>query len=363
MKVLAIVQSWDSNHSSGGFTVGWMNKLAERVDELVVLALEKREETNRRNIKIFSLGKENYRGFGRYIFYLWRWHWLMRKIIKQHRPDIVFTHMTPTFSVLAYPYVCWRRIPIITWFIHPQSSVILKLAHFLSTKVVSATVDSYPYKKDKLLAIGHGIDTDLFFPSNFVSNRVISLIICVGRISIVKDHPTLLKAAKIMKNNFAKPFKILIIGNKEAGRDESYAERLLRLVDILGVGDVVEFKEAVIGEDLRRFYQEASACVNLTKSGSADKVILEAMSCGKPSLMASIAYVNLIGPHKNQLFFSYKNSEELARKLMDILEMSKEQLTIMGDYLREVVVANHSLNQLSEKLAGIFYEEAETKFK
>ena len=72
MRVLAIVQTYNSHHPSGSFIVEWMDKLAERVDQLVILALEKGQDASRSNIKIYSLGKERYRGFGCRFYYLWR---------------------------------------------------------------------------------------------------------------------------------------------------------------------------------------------------------------------------------------------------------------------------------------------------
>ena len=349
MKILAIVQAWDSKHPSGGFTVGWLEEFSRRIETLIVLALEQRESAFLPNIKIYSLGKEKYRGFGCCLFYLWQWHKKIRRIVRDDKPDIVFTHMTPIYSVMAYPYVFIKRIPITTWFIHPRVSLILKLAHFLSARIFSATINSYPYYKNKLIPLGHGIDTKLFSPSMKPLAKK-PLILCVGRLSSIKDHVTLLRSAYLLKEKVKSSFVINILGNVVTKDDQIYFNWLKNLIIDLNIKDLVSFKPAVPYKELVDRYGDCSVHVNPTKPGSLDKTALEAMACGRPSLVASPAFSETLGDYKNKLLFQYHNERDLADKLFYFLSASESEREKIGLYLRERVINNHSLERLAEKL-------------
>ena len=89
MKVLAIVQAWNVNDPIRGFIVPWVEKLSERVDEVIVLTLEQRHSTTHPKIKVFSLGKEHSRGMGRrrrWLRYLLCWHRHINFILAAYHP-------------------------------------------------------------------------------------------------------------------------------------------------------------------------------------------------------------------------------------------------------------------------------------
>ncbi len=338
MKVLAIIQCWDNQDQVRGFTVGWMEKLAEKVDQLIILTLEQRQPSTRPNIIIYSLGKENYQGLWRRIYYLYQWHRQVRKIIKDYSPQIIFTHMTPIYSVLAYPYAASKRIPIITWFLHPRTHFIVKLAHWLSAKVVSATPDSYPYKKDKLAALGHGIDTDLFRPGGQSDNP--PMILSVGRISRVKSYETLLRAAQGLQ--------VTIIGNPITDDDREYFSEIKKYQ--------AEFLPALPRKELVGWYHKCFLHVNPTSPGSGDKVNLEAMACGRPALMATSAFADTLSGFEDKLIFRYQDEKDLADKVSYWLSLSAAEREKIGNVLRDRVVKNHSLDNLMSGLVNLFYE-------
>ena len=70
--------------------------------------------------------------------------------------------MTPLFSVLAAPILRPLKIPIVTWYAHPSLTNTLKLAHFVSNRIVTSLPGTYPYKKDKVKIIEiNGFDANL----------------------------------------------------------------------------------------------------------------------------------------------------------------------------------------------------------
>src|SRR3989337_996721 len=115
MKVLFIVQAWNREDPVRGFIVRWMEAFAGRLEKLIVLTLEQHHQSTHPNIEVYSLGKEHTSGVGRRFLYLLRWHRCLRRIMRDHQPRIVFTHMSPMFSVLVTPYAKLERIPVLTW--------------------------------------------------------------------------------------------------------------------------------------------------------------------------------------------------------------------------------------------------------
>jgi hypothetical protein len=58
MRVLMITQKVDLDDDILGFTHTWVNKLAEKVERLYVLALAVGRHSLRDNVELFSMGKE-----------------------------------------------------------------------------------------------------------------------------------------------------------------------------------------------------------------------------------------------------------------------------------------------------------------
>ena len=351
MNVLAIVQNMDHDDPFGGFIFDWMIALSKKVDRLVILTLKKNVEFYDvpNNVDIYSLGKEKYTGFSCKLYYLYNWHWNIKQILKKEKIDVVFTHMTPTYSVLAYPYFFRKKIPIVTWFLHPKLSAILKLAHYCSTKVVSATLTSYPYKKDKLVTIDHGINTKTFSYEETNNNKE-KVILSVGRLSPIKDYITLLKAVSLGN----KQFKLFIIGSPTNNKDKKYKEELLGIIRILNLEENVKILPAMTMKDLSYWYRQCSVLVNATPDGSFDKVVLEAMACKKLVLVTSNNFQEILDPYYNDLSFKFGNYNDLHDKLVSIFSLplnKRDQITL---YLQQKVIEKYSLDSLMGKLVEVF---------
>ncbi len=316
MKVLAIVQAWNSNDSVRGFTVRWMEKLSERVEELIVLTLEQREPPKKPNIQVFSLGKESTPRPGRKWRYILRWHSRMRHILSHYGPDVIFTHMTPIYSVLAAPYTRPRRIPVITWFAHRKVTGTLKLAHCLSDRVLSINESSYPYRKDKFLQLGHGIDTDLFSPA-CTEIEDPPLLLSVGRLSPIKDLMTLIEAVLLLRQQ-GYDVRCVFVGDAPE-RDRSYAEHVNNEVERLGLGKAVQFAGAMPLEQVVKRYRQCLVHLNCSPTGALDKAALEAMACGKLSVVSNEGFDETLGKWKDQLLFQHGNAGDLTQKLKVLL--------------------------------------------
>jgi len=304
------------------------------------------------NVGVHSLGKELGYSEPRRVVGFYR-H--LGRLLREGQIDACFSHMTPIFTVLAAPVLRPRGTPVVTWYAHPSLGWTLKLAHRLSSRVVTSVAAAYPYRRDKLLVVGQGIDTDLFAPDGTSPDRP-PLILCVGRVSPVKDHATLLAAVAALRSRRTEPLRVLVVGAPARAGDESLLRALRDRVQTLGLDDVVGFLGAIPMWDLPAWYRRCTVHVNLTPTGFGDKVAWEAMSCGRPTLVANEGFRESLGVHGERLLFRHGDAADLARRLDWVLSRPEEELARVGSDLRRSVVEGHSLGRLADRLVEIFRE-------
>lgn len=350
MRVLLFNLATDADDPILGFTTGWIRALAKRVEFIHVITMRAGRIVVPENVEVYSVGKEKGYSEPRRAIEFYRY---LFRILRQNKIDACFSHMIPVFSVLAAPALKRQRIPLITWHAHRSLTWILKLAHHLSDTMVTSLPTTYPYLKNKVVVVGQGIDTALFSPDGALPEQP-PLILCAGRISPVKDHPTLLRAASILRNRWAKPFRIVIIGEAPAPHGEAYLKLLREQVRELNLQETVYFQPAVKPTELASWYRRCTVHVNLTATGSGDKVAWEAMACGRPCLVANEGFRETLGVYAGGLLFSYSDPGDLAQKLEEVLRLSPMQQQESGIDLRQSVASRHSLEHLADGLVDLF---------
>jgi glycosyltransferase involved in cell wall biosynthesis len=220
--------------------------------------------------------------------------------------------------------------------------------------MVVSVASAYPYRKDKLTEIGQGIDTDVFCPNPRKSHENPPLILCVSRLSPVKDHPTLLKAIWLVRQSWSQPFRLVIVGGPASSRDESYVHMLHQQVKRLELEDIVAFEPPPSRDKLAAWYRRCAVHVNMTPTGSGDKVVWESMACGRPCLVANEGFRETLGNYEDNLIYAYGEAEQLAERLKWVLSLSREERLVMGMYLRGRVESMHGLDRLAQNLVNIF---------
>ena len=122
----------------------------------------------------------------------------------------------------------------------------------------------------------------------------------------------------------------------------------------LRLQDVVRFEQPVSVSVLPSWYRRCTVHVNLTPVGSGDKVAWEAMSCGRPCLVANEGFAETLEEYADRLLFRYRDPEDLANKLIYLLALSERDRNQIGFHLRQQVVRKHSLASLATNLIGVF---------
>lgn len=358
MRLLLFNLATDADDPILGFTTRWICALAEQVEFVHVITMRAGRLELPGNVRVYSVGKEKGYSEPRRAVEFYR-H--LFRILREDRIDVCFCHMISIFTVLAAPVLKAKRIPIVTWSAHPSLTLVLKLAHRLSDRMVASVATAYPYRRDKLTVVGQGIDTGVFSPDGKVLPEDPPVILCVSRLSPVKDHPTLLKAAGRLRQSWDKPFRVMIVGGPASPRDADYVRSLHEQVKELRLEDVVYFEPALRMEKLPFWYRRCTVHVNMTATGSGDKVVWEAMACGRLCVVANEGFVQTLGAYANQCLFRHGDPEQLAERLRLILAMSDNERARIGRYFREQVVANHCLEGLAQNLMQTFAAAATRK--
>ncbi len=342
MKLLVITQKVDANDSILGFFHRWLEEFAQHTDQLTVICLEKGISHLPLQVSLFSLGKENRLGRLTYVFRLLKIVWQ-----KRHDYDVVFVHMNPIYVVLVG--WLWRLLgkKIGLWYTHKHVDWKLRIAERFAHVIFSASERSFRLRSKKLNIMGHGIDTNVFAPSEDSEGGVkgqdeVFRVVSVGRLSPIKNLETLIDAVHILKN---KSHKLLleIVGGSETADQKNYENFLRQKVLTMHLEHEVVFTGPLSQAETVPKVQRSDLFVNTSKTGSLDKAVLEAMSCGVPVLTSNEAFTSMLSAHG--LMFEAGNAEELARMIESLL-VDKNRRAELGILLRKEIVEHHELGSL-----------------
>ena len=354
MRVLMITQKVDLDGDILGFTHTWVNKLAERVEKLYVLALAVGRHSLRDNVELFSMGKE--RGNSR-LERLVNFNRVVARLIITRKVDLVFIHMCPRYAILAAPYAKLMRVPMVMWYAHGSVNPELRIAHSLVDRVATSTKEGFRLKSAKVSIVGQGIDTDKFKPLGVRKEGNTKVILSVGRISPIKDYETLVKAADILVNrNGRKDLESLVVGDVGTEAQRQYLDRIKEMVRECQLERHFHFVGAIPHSEVVRHYQDCDVFVSLSHTGSLDKAVLEAMACGRMPITCNEAFEDIFGDYAGMLMFENGNAGDLAEKVLDVIGMNVNLRKILERELRDIVIREHNVDRLINRLVRAFQE-------
>lgn len=344
MKLLVITRKVNRNDPRIGVVYDWIKKLSERLEELRVITWQKSDGSGLPgNVKLFDLGDKS--KFVKVIKF--------ERLIWRNIRDVngVFCHMNPEYTILAAPLAKLFGKKIVSWYVHKQVSWRLKIMNWLTDVILTASPESCRLKnRRKIKAVGHGIDAEHFKPSEIKRAKGKFIVLTVGRISPIKNHKILIRAIEIIKDKVDE-LEVQIVGGPGLKSQEKYLKELKELVRNKGLGKEIKFLGPTPYAKILSFYQKCDLFVNLSKTGSLDKAVLEAMSCQKVVLTSNEAFKNILD---KQLMVEEDDSRDLAEKIKWAMGLTEAEREKIGLKLRKIVKENHSLDNLAERIVNQF---------
>lgn len=341
MRLLVITQKVTIHDSNLGFFHTWLQKMAEQVDHLYVLCLEKGEYALPGNVTVLSLGKENN---------VSRWQYLKRfyQYIFQHRQnyDHVFVHMNPEYVVLGgWLWRLWHK-KILLWYTHKSVTVKLRVATLLATKIFTASKESFRLKSAKVEVVGHGIE---IFDSQ--TREVLPLplrLVTVGRVTPSKNLELLIRAVhEYKKRNQASGVQLHIFGIPITESDKKYQAVLKESIIEFNLEPTIQWCGAVSHQALAEKLSQHHVFLHASQTGSVDKAVLEAMASGLPVISTSEAFAGLPGI----ITVPFHDPKKMAESVEKI---SMSGIIPRNEVGLEYVRTNHNLNNLIEKIVAYF---------
>jgi glycosyltransferase involved in cell wall biosynthesis len=317
-RLVFITQSVDPAHPVLAATIPKIRALAQRVDEVVVLAQAGGDGSLPSNVEVRTFGASTQ--VGRAIRF-------ERELARALPADTVVAHMIPLYVVLAAPLVRPRRTPLLLWYTHWKASRTLRVAERLATAVVSVDRRSFPLDSSKVRPIGHGIDVNEFPCIEHGAGPGLRALV-LGRYSPAKGIATILRAARQVDGVDVELHGVALNGLERRHRAE--------LEDLgFALGDAVPRAE------VPALFANADVLVNNMEAGAPDKVVYEAAAACLPVLASNPVFDELFEGYP--LSFERDSPESLAERLRWLAALDRAGRAEIGRALRERVAERHSV--------------------
>lgn len=238
--------------------------------------------------------------------------------IQKRFPLIEIIHHPITFDFkfeLAASKKIKYKISRYLWysFLKMQKRVAPKLQNIITVSQSSkkGIIEEFNCKKNNILVINNGLDTEEFSPIEESVRDLNRLITTASADVPLKGLDYSLKALKILKKDNPNIHLIVIGSPKKGGHTE-------RLIKELNIKDNVFFKKHISKEEIRRLYSTSSVAIVSSLYEGFGYPVIEAMSCEVPLIATNVSSIpELVG--KYGLLIDPKDENLLSNKIKNVL--------------------------------------------
>lgn len=207
----------------------------------------------------------------------------------------------------------------------------------------------------KVLPLSNGIDSAAYElqPGEQIEPHANPTVMFAGRLAEEKHVDVLIRAIGKTPPELNVHLEVVGGGEVRASLEE--------LVERLGLGSRVKFLGLASDEDLRQAYIRADVFCMPGTAELQSLVTLEAMSASTPVVLAdAMALPHLVREGENGYLFTPNDSDDLAKKITQILELPQDQRLAMGQRSREMVEPHSiqgTLQTFEDLYRGARYED------
>lgn len=346
MKLVFLTQVLDRGDAVLGFVPRWIEGFAKCCERVRVLALEVGDVSNLpANVEVREIGRRGY--LGRYL----RNRKYLREALLQDGFEAVLAHMVPRYTLLSSGIARRAGAGQFLWYTHGAVDARLQRAAELVDKLFTASEESLRLATPRKVVTGHGIDLEHFAPRGAQPVRPIRLLE-VGRLTPAKDPLTVLAALGILISR-GFDLHLDLVGAGLVASDDSYGRRVAEQIEVGGLRERVVLHGAVPYREIPPLYRACTLLVSASRTGSVDKVVLEAMACARPVITCNEAFPRLfseLGADAAKLQFEAGSAASLAERIEGVLRLRQPERAALGERLRALVARDHEVDALTARL-------------
>ena len=344
-KILIFNISTDSNNTSLGFAVNWINQLSEYYIEIDVVTLNK-GATHMLNDNINVYSHDSINKVTKFI----EIRKTIKNLLKNNEYRFCLSHMTTSLTLVSSTIFKFNNLQSILWYTHKGPTtfikkIVLYLGALFSDRIITASENSFPLRFKKVTSIGHAINYEDFYRSRINTESKDFLIL--SRISRSKNIDESIQG--FLNSVYGESQNITIVGGPLTKQDVEYESYLK---DKYSVYSNIRFAGSIPHLNLSKYIDKTRFHINNTPMGFYDKSVLETLSGGIINFYMNSEYDKNIHPEYINILKFDGTKDDLTKSINLISKLEKDLLLKIIQFSQEKV-KDESLKTLHQRILKV----------
>jgi len=344
-KILIFNISTDSNNTSLGFAVNWLNQLSEYYVEIDVVTLNKgATHMLNDNINVYSHNSIN--KITKFI----EIRKTIKNLLKNNEYKFCLSHMTTSLTLVSSTIFKFNNLQSILWYTHKGPTtfikkIVLYLGALFSDRIITASENSFPLRFKKVTSIGHAINYEDFYRSRINTESKDFLIL--SRISRSKNIDESIQG--FLNSVYGESQSITIVGGPLTKQDVEYESYLKNKYSVYSN---IRFAGSIPHPNLSKYIDKTRFHINNTPKGFYDKSVLETLSGGIINFYMNSEYDKNIHPEYLNILKFDGTKDDLTKSINLISKLEKDLLLEIIKFSQEKV-KDESLKTLHHRILKV----------
>ena len=344
-KILIFNISTDSNNTSLGFAVNWINQLSEYYIEIDVVTLNK-GATHMLNDNINVYSHDSINKITKFIEIIKT----IKNLLKNNEYKFCLSHMTTSLTLVSSTIFKFNNLQSILWYTHKGPTtfikkIVLYLGALFSDRIITASENSFPLRFKKVTSIGHAINYEDFYRSRINTESKDFLIL--SRISRSKNIDESIQG--FLNSVYGESQSITIVGGPLTKQDVEYESYLKNKYSVYSN---IRFAGSIPHPNLSKYIDKTRFHINNTPKGFYDKSVLETLSGGIINFYMNSEYDKNIHPEYLNILKFDGTKDDLTKSINLISKLEKDLLLEIIKFSQEKV-KDESLKTLHQRILKV----------
>ncbi|MDB4247626.1 hypothetical protein N9838_01585 [Acidimicrobiia bacterium] len=344
-KILIFNISTDSNNTSLGFAVNWINQLSEYYIEIDVVTLNK-GATHMLNDNVNVYSNYSINKITKFI----EIRKTIKNLLKNNEYRFCLSHMTTSLTLVSSTIFKFNNLQSILWYTHKGPTtfikkIVLYLGALFSDRIITASENSFPLRFKKVTSIGHAINYEDFYRSKINTESKDFLIL--SRISKSKNIDESIQG--FLNSVYGESQSITIVGGALTKQDVEYESYLKNKYSVYSN---IIFAGSIPHTNLSKYIDKTRFHINNTPKGFYDKSVLETLSGGIINFYMNSEYDKNIHPEYLNILKFDGTKDDLTKSINLISKLEKDLLLEIIQFSQEKV-KDESLKTLHHRILKV----------